>query len=498
MSLNARTAPPVLGHTLMVEPRGITAMPGGSLLERLAKTLEESGVPYCQWKGHWSAHRWAAGLGDVDLLVDHDARVQFRTLVADLGFKPALLPGERQLPGVESYLGYDPAVPRLLHLHVHYRLVIGDFWKTTYRIPVERAVLGTAGAGTLFRVPDPTFQFVVFVIRMVLLQQGRPLLALGTRWRRSIQIQLNNLEGLTERQALATVLSRYLPSIDLSLFDRCVASLRGECGAMERALLPDQLHRRLQPYARRPPVAALLSAAAEKLTPLSFHRSFFDERMRLAGGGMVVALVGGDGAGKSTSAAELAGWLAPVLATKRAHLGHPPRSLFTLAVGGALKIEQWLNHQLRRQSNGVSHLELLRYVCTARDCYHLYQRVHRFAAGGGIAICERYPVPQVPTHVGPSIPALLPDKPTTLALLFRAAEAGYYRRILAPDALYVLRLEPELAVLRKPEEPANYVRARVRAACEADWSGSSAQVVDASRTFPEVLNDLKSRLWPIL
>ncbi|HEU4681749.1 MAG TPA: hypothetical protein VFS51_08390, partial [Gemmatimonadales bacterium] len=77
-------------------------------------------------------------------------------------------------------------------------------------------------------------------------------------------------------------------------------------------------------------------------------------------------------------------------------------------------------------------------------------------------------------------------------------EAGYYRRILAPDALFVLRLEPELAVLRKPEEPANYVRARVRAACEADWSGSSAQVVDASRTFPEVLNDLKSRLWPIL
>jgi len=498
MSLRARAVPPVLDHTLMVEARGIAATAAGSLLERLAKTLEERGVPYCQWKGHWSAHRWAAGLGDVDLLVDHEARVEFRTLVTNLGFRAALPPGERQLPGVESYLGHDPAVPRLLHLHVHYRLVLGDFWRTTYRIPIERAMLETAGAGTLFRVPDPTFQFVVFVLRMILLQQGRPLLALGTRWRRSIQIQLNNLEGLTERQALATVLSRHLPLIDLPLFDRCVASLRGESGAIERALLPDQLHRRLESYAHRPSVAALLSAAADKAMPLTFRRRLFDERMRFAGGGMVIALVGGDGAGKSTSAAELAGWLAPDIATTRAHLGQPPRSLFTLAVGGALKIEQWLNQRLRRQSRGASHLELLRYVCTARDCYRLYRRVHRFAAAGGVAVCERYPVPQVPTHVGPCIPALISANPTPLVRLLQAAEAGYYRRILAPDALFVLRLDPELAVLRKPEEPANYVRTRVRAACEADWSGSSAQMVDASRPFPDVLNDLKSRLWPIL
>jgi hypothetical protein len=213
---------------------------------------------------------------------------------------------------------------------------------------------------------------------------------------------------------------------------------------------------------------------------------------------VVIALVGGDGAGKSTSAAELASWLTPHIAMKRAHLGHPPRSLFTLAVGGALKIEQWLNQRLGRQSRGASHLELLRYACTARDCYRLYQRVHRFAAAGGVAICERYPVPQVPTHVGPCIPTLIPDNPSSLARLLRAVEAEYYARILAPDALFVLRLDPELAVLRKPEEPANYVRARVRAACEADWRGSTAQVVDASRTFPEVLSDLKSRLWAIL
>jgi thymidylate kinase len=498
MSLTARADAPTLARAMTVQARGIAPLGGGPLLERLAKALEERGVLYCQWKGHWSAHRWAAGLGDVDLLVDHESRTEFQTLAASLGFKSALPPGERQLPGVESYLGHDPVVPRLLHLHVHYRLVLGEFWRTTYRIPIERPMLETAAAGTFFRVPDPTYQFIVFVLRMVLLQQGRPLLAAATRWRRSIQIQLNNLEGITERQALATVLSRYLPSIDLPLFDRCVASLRGECGALERALLPDQLHQRLRPYARRPSLASLLSATADKVLPPSLRRKLVDERMRFAGGGTVIALVGGDGAGKSTSATELALWLAPHIVTKRAHLGHPPRSLLTLAVGGALKCEQWLYRRLGLQPRAASYLELLRHVCTARDCFRLYQRVHRFAANGGVVVCERYPVRQVRAHVGPCIPALIGATPPPLARVLQAAESNYYSRILAADALFVLQVDPELAVLRKPDEPANYVRARVRAAREADWSGSSAHVVDASRSFPEVLNDLKSRLWTIL
>ena len=469
-----------------------------SLLERLAQALEQHGVRYCQWKGHWSTHRWAAGRGDVDLLVDHDSSVDFRRLLGDLGFKPALRPGPRQIPGVESYLGYDPAVPRLLHLHVHYRLVVGDFWRTTYRIPLEQAMLETSAPGTLFRVPDPTFQYLVFVLRMMLLQCGRPLLAVGTRWRRSIQIQLDNLEGLTERQGLATVLGRHLPVIDLPFFDRCVASLRGESGVIERALLPDQLHIRLRPYSRRPPIAALLTATADKLLPVELRRLLSDERMRPAAGGTVVALVGGDGAGKSTAAIELSHWLGTDIATTRGHLGNPPRSLFTVAVGGLLKAEQQLNRILRRGGGPASHLELLRYLCTARDCYLLHERLRRFAADGGVAICERYPVPQMRSHVGPCIPALLPAEPTRVARKLEAAEAEYYGRILAPDALLVLRLDPELAVLRKPDEPADYVRARGRAVWETDWTGTPAHCVDTSRSLADVLKDLKALVWSAL
>ncbi|HEX5574389.1 MAG TPA: hypothetical protein VFX42_00845, partial [Gemmatimonadales bacterium] len=135
--------------------------PTGSLLGQVAGALEAHGVSHCQWKGHWSAHRWTTGNADVDLLVDHSAMVEFRGLMDQLGFKRGLPPGERQIPGIESYVGYDPGVARLLRLHVHYRLLLGDYWKPVYRLPVERAILDAAVPGDPFRVPTATHKFFI-------------------------------------------------------------------------------------------------------------------------------------------------------------------------------------------------------------------------------------------------------------------------------------------------------------------------------------------------
>lgn len=473
---------------------GSAAKPA-SLLETLARTLDAHGVRYCQWKGHWSAHRWAVGLGDIDLLVDHDARAHFSTLVGELGFKPAAPSAELRIPGIESYFGHDPAVPQLLHLHVHYRLVVGEYWRTTYRLPIERAMLDAALPGNIFRVPAPTHQFLLYVLRMVLHQRGRSPFATGLRWRRGIQIQLDDLEGLSDRSELASILARHLPAIDLTFFDRCVESLRGRRGLLERLTIPYLLHYRLRAYARRPPADALLTAAREKLLPSLLQASVAAGRMRLAGGGTVVALVGGDGAGKSTCARELEEWLANDLATLRAHLGNPPRSLLTLVVGSVAKAEQALHRLWGRSPGPVSHLRLLRYLCTARDCYRLYLKARRFVARGGIAICERYPVVQIRSHVGPCIPALLSDQPDQFARRLRDLEVSYYERIMPPDALFVLRLDPELAVLRKQDEPASYVRTRGRAVWDADWSGTDARIVDVNRPLSEVLQELKALVW---
>lgn len=430
----------------------------GSLLQQLATALESSGVKYCQWKGHWSSHRWSTGFGDVDLLVVRGELSRFRALVAELGFKPAQPHGHRMIPGVESYFGYDPAVPRLLHLRVQYQLVLGDYWKPVYRIPFERELLDRSVPGQLFRTPAPTDQFLVFVLRLMLRQVGRPLLSLQTRWTTGVRIQLDSLEAGSDREELAALLKQHL-NLDCSVFDRCVRSLRDECGRLERAMLPWLMHRQLRAHARRPPAAAVFSAAAEKLVPAWGQSS---RGVYLSSGGSVFALIGGEGAGTSTASRELVRWLAPAFPTMRADLGNPPRSLTTLVVGAALELQHRIARRLKRPHRAGGLIELLRHLCTARDRHRVYLRVQRFAAAGGIAICEGYPVEQNRALVGPAIPGLLSGQIEPAAAWMLRAEASYYQRILRPDGIHVLRLD------------------------------------DAGRPFPEILQRLKALLWSIL
>jgi thymidylate kinase len=469
----------------------------GGLLEQLASALDREGIRYCQWKGHWSAHRWSRGYGDVDLLVDHEAVAAFRTIAARLGFKLAHPEGPRQIPAVEHYFGFDPQVPRLLHLHVHYRLLLGEYWKRVYRIPVERRILEQSVPGRPFRVPSPTHTFFIFVLRMMLRQVGRPLLSAHARWLSGIHVPLASLEAASDTGELALLLEQHLSPVDGAFFDRCVRSLQDQSGRVERFLLPWQLHLKLRPHLRRPPVHAMLTALLEKLLPWLASR-VADARMRPSGGGLVVALIGGDGSGKSTCARELHSWLAPEFPAMRAHLGNPPKSLLTLVAGAALKLQQQMESWLRRPLKPGGHLELFRHLCTARDRFRLYQKARRFAVAGGIAVCERYPIRPNYVHVAPVIAELVPDQAGRLAQWLCQAEASYYQRFLEPDLLFVLKLDPELAVVRKPEEPADYVRARGRAIWETDWSASRAHLVDASQPLPDVLRQLKTTIWSIL
>jgi thymidylate kinase len=68
----------------------------------------------------------------------------------------------------------------------------------------------------------------------------------------------------------------------------------------------------------------------------------------------------------------------------------------------------------------------------------------------------------------------------------------------APDVIFLLQLDPETAVSRKPTEPADYVRRRARVTADTDWSKSGARIVDAAQPLPEVIATLKSELWSTL
>ena len=95
-------------------------------------------------------------------------RARFSEILFRFGFKQAKAPPDKQMPGVLDYYGYDEEAEKWVHVHAHYQLIMGDDMTKNFRFAIEGPYLESVVRDGLFRVPAVEFEFVVFVIRMVL------------------------------------------------------------------------------------------------------------------------------------------------------------------------------------------------------------------------------------------------------------------------------------------------------------------------------------------
>ncbi|HET8603398.1 MAG TPA: hypothetical protein VFM09_05670 [Marmoricola sp.] len=475
-----------------------------ALVARLCEALEEEQVDYCHWKSNEALNRSLTGDNDLDLLVARPDQGRFLAVLGRLGFKAAMLPPAREVPSVRHYYGLDPS-GRLVHVHAHFRLVLGDDTTKNFWLPVERAYLASSADADLLPVPAPEFELAVLVLRLVLkhstwdavLQARGSLAASEAR-------ELVWLQERTSWEAADAVIAAHLPFL-ADVWPACKRAVQPGCPLTARVRTAGRLARALEGCARRPRTLDTTLRLTRRVTWGSRRYVLRRPvRKQLVAGGAVVAVLGGDGSGKSTAVDGLTRWLSGAFVVRRVHLGRPRKSLTTLTVKSALVAGRRLGlfpdlaeptapptDRQHRPSLGW----LAWHTLTARDRYRLYRRARRVAANGGIVVCDRFPVPQLRSMDGPRTAWVrdVPDLGRAGSWLARR-EARYYEAFSRPDVLAVLRVRPEVAVQRKTDEPSAYVRRRATEVWEATWDDGTV-VVDANLPAAEVLARLRSVVW---
>ena len=472
------------------------------LVSNLCAALSRAGVTYCHWKSNEALARSATGANDLDLLVDRRDAGVFVQILSELTFVRAEMPSERRSPGVDDYYGLD-ATGRLVHVHAHYRLVLGDDATKNYRLPVEEAYLSSATKDGMFMIPSPEFEYIVFVIRMILKHaNGVAIMCLKGSLSASERRELYFLRERVQRDGVAQILRDHLSFLDDELFERCERAIEGESPFHVRMRTAADLQRRLAPWARRPQradaVQRLWRGVYWRLLRYAFNRP---PRRRLPSGGKLIAIVGGDGAGKSSTVRDLSESLSQVFVVDEVHLGKPPQSLASSALRFARVARRFV---LRTPSSTPFRtaatdpqalLDLLWYVLLARDRYRAYLKARRFVEAGGIVVCDRYPVREIRLMDGPKSNLPPPVRLTRMGRRLTQLEHKVYERIEAPDILIVLRVDPEIAVQRRTDEDADFVRTRCAEIWHLDWEATRAWVVDTDRSQDQVLADVKSLVW---
>ena len=484
------------------------------LILRLAHLLQESSISYCHWKSNAAIDRSACGDNDLDLLIDRSDVARFTELLSHLGFARAHKKGA-SIAGIESFYGFDAEADRLVHVHAHYQLVLGDDRTKNYRLPIEDAYVRSATQAGIFKLPSPGFEYVVFVVRMTLKYcTWDEILWTAMRGRRagpkrSEREEFEYLRARTDEQQTASVLEEHLPYVEAKLFVDCVDALTSHVSGRRRIRTGRRLEKSLQPHARRSRRVDTTLRIWRRIALAAARRSGGFPRNRLAGGGVMVGIMGGDGSGKSTALTALGHWLGPEFEVRLVHFGKPRWSATTFSVRASLKgvslgadaLQRLVRvAPTRRFADLVAtYRPLLWLVCTARDRQLAYRGARRFAIDGGLVLCDRYPDPRLTSMEVPLIASRTAGRPQSRfvrAMIRR--EHRYHRSIAPPELLVVLRVDPEIAVQRKTGESPDSVRTRGAEIWNIDWRNSRAHVIDAGQPEEAVARELKALVWSAL
>jgi thymidylate kinase len=447
-----------------------------------------------------------AGSQDLDLLVWRLDAQRFIETLERLGFKEARPVAAGERPGVVHCYGYDGKADRIVRVHARLELAFeGDAIKKPSE-SIEQALLRDLDPSTASPQASAEVAFIAFVCQMLV--ENAAWTAVLPAWRRRLsrdeREKLEHLEKHSDRSRTLDVFERKFAGLPARRFDEWVVALRPGSSRRSRLRAGRQVCAALRAQARRRGRTSRRLAWWQRIAPGVPRYLGGRGRMGLASGGELIALVGADGAGKSSAIDALYDWLSPHLRVEKVHMGKPRWSWSTFPVKAALKVFRYLSGLRGRWGSPASPSsrdergslgQLIWHTVTARDRYRAYHRARRLAARGALVLCDRFPLPYIESMDGRRARGLAPAwRPWPVRMLIDLEER-YYAAIPPPELLIVMRVHPDVALQRRPEDPEGRVRKRALEVLEVDGPATGAHLVDANVPMREVHRELKSWIW---
>jgi hypothetical protein len=485
-----------------------------SAVEDLLHALASSGVRYCHWKSNQGLEAALMGEGDLDLLVDERDVQSFERLLWEQGFLRMRNPPIKSFPGLVDFLGFDRETGELIHLHVHYRLVLGEQRVKNHHLPVERWLLANSREIAGVRVPSAEAELVLLYARAHLKSSPRACVraAIGRSATPFPSGTWDEFTWLAEQVADEAVVAACVQSGLLQLTSGLEAFLRrfrsGRVTPVSVLRQKRSVLRQLRSYQRYPSIVAVgrkgwyrlrYAKPAQRLHPIG--------KKQLPDGGILVSIVGADGSGKSTLSDDLPAWLGWKLQTRTLYFGQPKRSKTLVALRRGKRLaarssERAQSRDLRLMARTSARTAILlnglQWVYVARVRKRRGREARSLARDGAVVFAERFPVPElwsmeVPMD-GPRLPM---DSSDLMTRGLAAFERRSYEALGAPDHELVLRAPLVTLRERKPDTPSGEHAAKAGAVLALD-PRPGRTLLDADRPYNEVLLDAKRAVWRTL
>lgn len=464
--------------------------------------LNASGIRYCHWKSNIRLKEALAGKTDLDILVHESDRDAFESVLDTYRFKKILSPAEKTFPGMEDYIGFDDRTGRLIHLHLHYKLVVGPQQLKNYHLPIEAVVFDNLILANGIPVPCPEMELILLVIRahmkldvasmlkhIVKDIMHRPYVPFPS----DIEKELTVLVARADYGKLNDILIRSGLPLSGDIFTGFMKAfsqrgLRARYVIETRALIFSTL----KDFRYSKGMSIYLKYVYRTFRNMPLLRNAYTQRKKiLPGTGKIFSLVGADGSGKTTLLADLVGWLSWKLSVDKVYYGIPKSPIVKFLTLMTRFFRKIRFNVLVEIINGCFWV----YVAWKRK--KVYRKTLLGRKGGRIIITDRFPLKTFYSMREPMDgPRLMWEEHKALSR-FSKIEAGYYKEIQMPDMVFVLQVPLDELRNRKKDITVEEHKKKSEAVNKVEAS-SAVCLVDADRPYSDVLLEIKRKIWASL
>ena len=477
------------------------------ITKKLFDRLNDLKIVYCHWKSNEHLLEGLAGETDLDVLFEYRQRKKVREILTDCGYIRAVPQFGSRYRFVEDWIGFDDETGKLIHIHLHYRMITGHQGMKEYDLPWTRLALKTRIFDETYNVYicEPSLELVILHSRIGLKATDATLSSAAKGKYELSESDLKEMQYLKERvdwEKVDVILKESFPKgcdvlteivrnerYDSEWYTKlagCVAKDL-ECCSSEHGFAK-KVKQKFYYYTLR--VRNLIN----RLTGTRFMTKKSLGRNK----GVIIAFIGQDGAGKSTVTTEVKKWLEWKLDVRKYYLGSGDNyNSLAKRICSVLDGKGGLLGLVRKVLSIMDLRKLSGYVLKNT------RKAESYSQAGGIVIFDRYPQVEFPgINDGPKIRTSLENKsyPTALKKILYSladAEERNYRKAIEckPDLVFKLILPPEVSIERKPEESLENVTRKHEIIKSLKFEDSEVVTINATMDFDEELKLIHRTVW---
>ncbi|WP_254272286.1 hypothetical protein [Haloarcula marina] len=500
-----------------------------AICERLSNRLEDEDIRYCHWKSNTYLSESADGEADLDILVDPAEEELVRKLLSELNFKLLQTSTYSNYPSLEDFIGFDARSGTVIHLHLHYRLVLGRPFLKEFRLPWEEQLLTdrVRDEDTGIYMVHPRHELLLLLVRY----------ALKLRWRNyvfeplgiplvrgDVRTEFTDLRHTVTAAELERATERLLGT---DCVDAVLALYENGPSVWRLRKLRSSLPEVFEQYRRHGKVWGGLVAAKQELQSIAVKGNDktlglnFPYQKLVKKGGISVAFIGADGSGKSTVSKRVADEIGWITDTEQIYFGHGDSAESALLF--PKRFERWLAAQLlsnddqqrRSETEGESTENSTAENIKSSPLYTLWDTIAVFSISldkmrkltkmntarnnGYVVITDRYPTVDADSPDSPQLDHWRSSWHVAKRKLAAVERRPYeIAQQYPPDLVIRLSIPPETAVDRKPENTLERAKTRTAQADKIEIPDARVVDIDATQDLDDVVTESMAKIWAAL